>query len=140
MFSIADVLTDETKITPKITLDSLHSEIAEEERFFRELEKAKKVYFDWGAHWFYVLINPDGDKKDEKNWVNREPDSVLEKAGLWGITSADTVAKIGTLGVEVIIFNSTERGFPTEEKENEWLEKMKEFYPEVKASFYKKAK
>ena len=137
MISIAHTIPDETETTTTATLGSLHGNNAEEERFLRELEKAKKIYFDWGHHWFYVLTEPDGDKKDEKNWVNIEPDRVLEKAGLCGITSADTVAKIGMLGVEVIIFNSTKWGFPTKEKENEWLSLMKEFYPDIKVSFYR---
>jgi len=123
-----------TEIT---TLASVHSDVIQEESFLRELEKAKKVYFDWGCHWFYVLIDPDGDIKDDRSWDNMDPERLLGIAGLLGVTSADTVVKIGSLGVEVVIFNA-KLSFPTEEEKNAWLVRVKEFFPLVKVSFYKK--
>jgi hypothetical protein len=138
MISIADILTDETKITPKVPLPSLHSEIAAEERFLRELEKAKKVYFDWGYHWFFVRLDSNVAWENSDNWVNANPDNILKLAGLSGITSADTVAKIAEFGVEVIICNASKWSFKTEGEENTWLARMKEFYPNAKVSFYKK--
>lgn len=74
MFSLAHVLTDdEKKISTKINLGSLHSEIPEKERFLRELEKTKKVYFDWVYHGFFVRLNPNIAWEDSNNWVDADP-------------------------------------------------------------------
>lgn len=139
MFSIARILTEEKKKASPDALKSLYGETSAEESFLRDLIKFQKVYFDWDARWFWILINSDGDIKDEKNWNNINSECFMKITCSPSNTTTDIVIAIARLGVEVVIFNSDEQwGLQNEEEKTNYLDYLKEIDPELKVSFYRK--
>ena len=120
----------------KTTLAEVHSENPDEEYFLRVLERNQKIYFNWGFDELLVLRNP-GNPKDDISWLNMGAERFEEIAKMFGATSAGTVAVLGKLGLEVVIYCFENYGPNTDESQKAFIEQLEQAVPEIKISFLK---
>ncbi len=123
------------------SVESLHSEEEKEETFLRELEKHRKVYFDWGMDSFNIFIAEKEDLDlDDNNWVNIEAFRFAKILRIPIITSVDSVLALGSMKIAVVICNHSTFGPKNNEQERIFLETIKHTVPGMEVSFYKNSK
>jgi len=116
-------------------LDSLSSDVPEEEKFLSELKQSRKIYFDLGLDMFWVQADLSRSSFADA-WTSCSPIRFFDIANTHSFTSTDSVVALGKLGIEFIIFNYEKLGPNTEQgKLNFWLY-MKDLAPEMRLSFW----